>query len=284
MILVICGPTGVGKTKLSIELAKRYNAIIINADATQVYRELDIGSAKVTLEEMAEVKHYLIDIASPDEIYTVYDYQRDFRKLIADNKDKNIIVVGGSNLYIMAGLYDYEFAPRNDIDLSKYTNEELYEKVKKIDPNTKIHINNRVRLENFLKTEKINSTEPSLLYNALFIGLTTERKVLYEKINNRVCQMIKDGLVDEVKKLYQKYPDSKILHSAIGYKEIIAYLNKEITREEAIELIKKNSRHYAKRQYTWMNNKMNITWFETNYDNFNQTIESVDSYIKRKSN
>lgn len=284
MILVICGPTGVGKTKLSIELAKRYNAIIINADATQVYRGLDIGSAKISLKEMDGVKHYLIDIVSPDEIYTVYDYQKDFRKLIEDNKDKNIIVVGGSNLYIMAGLYDYEFAKRKDLDLSKYTNKELYEKVKQIDPNTKIHINNRVRLENFLQTEKINSTEPSLLYNAEFIGLTTKRDVLYEKINNRVQQMIKDGLVDEVKALYQKYPNSRILHSAIGYKEIIAYLNKEITLEEAIDLIKKNSRHYAKRQYTWMNNKMNITWFETNYEDFNQTIESVDSYIKRKEN
>lgn len=284
MILVICGPTGVGKTKLSIELAKRYNAIIINADATQVYRGLDIGSAKVSLKEMDGVKHYLIDIVSPDEIYTVYDYQKDFRKLIEDNKDKNIIVVGGSNLYIMAGLYDYEFAPRKDLDLSKYTNEELYEKVKEIDSNTKIHLNNRVRLENFLKTEKINSHEPSLLYNAEFIGLTTKREVLYEKINNRVLQMIKEGLVEEVRNLYQKYPNSRILHSAIGYKEIIAYLNQEITLEEAIDLIKKNSRHYAKRQYTWMNNKMNITWFETNYDDFNQTIENVDSYIKRKEN
>lgn len=284
MILVVTGPTGVGKTKLSISLAKKYNAIIINADATQIYKELDIGSAKVTNEEKEGIKHYLLDIKSPLEDYSVSDYQKDLRNLLNKYNDKNIIIVGGTGLYITAGLYDYEFKEHEIQDLSKFSNEELYKMCLDIDKNMDIHVNNRVRLENFIKRNGNKHKEPKLLYNAIFIGLTTDREILYKRINNRVDEMINKGLIDEVKYLYNKYKDSNILKRAIGYKEIINYINNEITLEEAAYLIKKNSRHYAKRQYTWFNNKMNIKWFNTNFNDFNKTINEVIDYIEKEVN
>ncbi len=279
MIIAVVGPTGVGKTKLSIELAKKYKGIIINVDATQIYKGLDIGSAKVTEEEKSGIKHYLLDIKNPDEDYSVADFQKDARKIIEDNKDKNIILVGGTGLYLKALLYDYHFQKFKSVDYSKFSNEELLEMCKEIDPNVDIHINNRVRLENYLKREGKCEKSSQLLYDVKFIGLTTDRNILYNKINKRVDEMFKLGLVDEVKDLYNKYPDSKILKRAIGYKEVIAYLKGELSLEEAKDLIKKNSRHYAKRQYTWFNNQMPIKWFQTNYDNFAKTLEEIINYL-----
>lgn len=280
MILVICGPTGVGKTKLSILLAKRYNGIIINADACQFYRGMDIGTAKIKESEKEGIKHYLIDNLTINDEYNIWDFQKAGRKIIEDNKDKNIIIVGGSGLYLSALLYDYKYKKQKDIDLSQYSNEELYEKVIKKNPEANIDQFNRRRLENYLKTENINIRKPKLLYDALFIGLTTDRDFLYSRIDARVDEMLQNGLVNEVKKLYTINPDSRILNSAIGYKEVIKYLNNELTLAECINLIKKNSRHYAKRQYTWFNNKMDIKWFNTNYNNFNLTADEVVNYIE----
>ena len=245
MIIVVCGPSGVGKTKMSIELAKYYNGIIINADATQIYKELDIGSSKVKPSETEGIKHYMIDIKSPIEEYNVFEYQKDTRKILLDNADKNIIIVGGTGLYINALLYDYKF----DID----------------NPS-------RDKTTNHAKE----------LYKAYYIGLTTDRKILYNRINSRVDEMVREGLIIEVKKLYGKYPYSKILHSAIGYKELIKYFNNELTLDESIELIKKNTRHYAKRQYTWFNNKLDVNWFNVDYDNFNNTVKDVIDYLNSK--
>lgn len=280
MILVICGPTGVGKTKLSILLAKRYNGIIINADACQFYQGMDIGTAKIKESEKEGIKHYLIDNLTINDEYNIWDFQKEGRKIIEDNKDKNIIIVGGSGLYLSALLYDYKYKKQKEIDLSKYSNEELYEKVIKINPEANIDQFNRRRLENYLKTGNVNAEKPKLLYDALFIGLTTDRNFLYNKIDTRVDEMLKNGLINEVKKLYTINPNSRILNSAIGYKEVIKYLNNEISLDECINLIKKNSRHYAKRQYTWFNNKMNIKWFNTNYNNFNLTTDEVVNYIE----
>lgn len=280
MILVICGPTGVGKTKLSILLAKRYNGIIINADACQFYQGMDIGTAKIKESEKEGIKHYLIDNLTINDEYNIWDFQKAGRKIIEDNKDKNIIIVGGSGLYLSALLYDYKYKKQKDIDLSQYSNEELYEKVIKINPEANIDQFNRRRLENYLKTENINIRKPKLLYDALYIGLTTDRDFLYSRIDARVDEMLQNGLVNEVKKLYTINPDSRILNSAIGYKEVIKYLNNELTLAECINLIKKNSRHYAKRQYTWFNNKMDIKWFNTNYNNFNLTVDEVVNYIE----
>ena len=279
MIIAVVGPTGVGKTKLSIALAKKYNGIIINVDATQIYKELDIGSAKVTKNEKSGVKHYLLDIKAPNEDYSVADFQKDARRIISENKDKNIILVGGTGLYLKALLYDYHFQEFKSVDYSKFSNEELLAMCQKINPNVDIHINNRVRLENYLKREGKSEKSSQLLYDVKFIGLTTNRNILYEKINKRVDEMFNSGLINEVKDLYNKYPNSKILMRAIGYKEVIAYLKGELSLEDAKELIKKNSRHYAKRQYTWFNNQMPVKWFQTNYDNFDETIKEVINYI-----
>ncbi len=281
MIIVIVGPTGVGKTKLSIELAKYYKASIINADAVQIYKDLNIGSAKVTEAEKEGIKHYLLDIKNLDEEYSVCDYQRDARRIINDNLNQNIIFCGGTGLYISAALMDYRFY-EDDLNLTydEYSNEELYELVLKKDNNSKIDKNNRIRMIRFLNKKNIELVEPKLLYkNVIFIGLTTSRDKLYEVINKRVDKMFNDGLIDEVRRLYNKNKNSKILNRAIGYKEVIKYLEQEIDLEEAKELIKKNSRHYAKRQYTWFNNKMNIKWFNVNYDNFLETINEIKRYI-----
>jgi len=281
MIICVVGPTGVGKTKLSIMLAKKYNGIIINADACQVYKELNIGTAKIKEEEKEDVEHFLFDIKSPKEEYSVSHYQSDLRCLLKKYKDRNIILVGGTGLYLTAGLYDYQFSPIKKEDYSAYSNEELYEKCKNIDKSLKIDINNRRRLENYLNREDKIVRLPKLLYDKVyFIGLTTDRNILYERINNRVDEMISDGLVEEVKKLYEKYGNVRILRSAIGYKEIIKFLNNEISLEEAIEEIKKNSRHYAKKQYTWFNNKMNIKWFNTNFKKFEKTYDKVIDYLE----
>ena len=282
MILAIVGPTGVGKTKLSIELAKKYDAIIVNCDAMQVYKGLDIGTAKVTDQEKENIPHYLFDIKEVSEEYTVYDYQKDARKIIEENKDKNIIFVGGTGLYLKAALYDYRFTEETTKDdYSKLSLEELYKLVLKKDPNTKIHPNNRVRLERFLNKKLIDHPEPKPLYKHLIIGLTTNRDILYERINNRVDVMISNGLLDEVKYYYDKNIKTKPLTGGIGYKELYKYFDNEYSLEEAIDKIKQNSRHYAKRQYTFFNNQLDVKWFDTDFNNFNNTIKEVENYIEQ---
>ncbi len=281
MILCIVGPTGVGKTKLSVALAKHYNAIIVNADSMQVYKDLNIGTAKVTEEEKEGIEHLLFDIVEPTDMYTVYDYQRDLRKILDNNKNRNIIIVGGTGLYIKAGLYNYIFETENNIN-NKYdelTNKELYDLVLKKDKDCNIHINNRKRLIRFLnKTETIQDKD-KLLYDVKFIGLTTDRQTLYERINKRVDIMIENGLLEEVKSLYDRNIRSKAILTGIGYKELYEYYDGKISLDNAIELIKQRSRHYAKRQYTWFNNQMDINWFNVDFDNFNNTVNDVIKFI-----
>ena len=278
MVLAIVGPTGVGKTKMSIELAKYYNAIIINVDAMQIYKDMNIGTAKITEEEKEGIKHFLFDKCNLDEEYSVYNYQQDARAIIEDNKDKNIILVGGTGLYLKALLYDYKFNEPNKKDYESLSNEELLKLVKKQDPNTDIHLNNRRRLISYLSIPKTKNSNQKVI-DALIIGLTTNRDNLYNIINNRVDKMIDNGLLEEAKILYNKYPHSRALNTAIGYKELNRYFNKEITLEEAIDLIKLNSRHYAKRQYTFFNNQFDIKWFDTDYNNFNNTVNKVKKFV-----
>lgn len=286
MIIVVAGPTGVGKTKMSVELAKKYNAIVVNADSMQVYKELNIGTAKVTEEEKQGVPHLLFDIVEPTDMYSVYDYQRDLRKILTDNKDKNIVIVGGTGLYIKAGLYNYEFTEENE-EPEQYddlSNEELLEKVKELDPDTDIHVNNRKRLVRRLNKKGEEHIVDTLLYPSIFIGLTTDRDTLYERINKRVDIMVKDGLLDEVKTLYDKNIRSKAIMTGIGYKELYDYFDGNCTLEEALDLIKQRSRRYAKRQYTWFNNQMDIEWFNVDFNDFNNTIKEVENYINKKAN
>lgn len=284
MILCIVGPTGVGKTKLSVELAKKYNGIIINVDAMQVYIGMNIGTAKIKEEEKEGSPHYLFDIKDVKENYTVFDYQKDARKIIEKNQDKNIIFVGGTGLYLKACLYSYEFN-KEEYSMKSYdklTNEEVYELAKKKDPNMNIHLHNRKRLIRFLNKENIEIPAAKPLYNAIYIGLTCERNMLYERINKRVDLMFNEGLEKEVRLFYDQKINSKALSTAIGYKELFRYFDGEITLDEAKDLIKKNSRHYAKRQYTWFNNQMDITWFNVDFDNFNNIVQEVEKYINEK--
>lgn len=290
MIIVITGPTAVGKTKLSIELAKKINGEIINADSTQIFKNLDIATAKVTKEEKENIPHYLIDIKDINENYTVYDYQLDARKKIKEilEKNKTPILVGGTGLYIKATLYDYKFNEETiKNDYSNYTNDELYEKLLKINPNTEIHKNNRKRIEreldkysnNEIKEEKTNK----ILYDTIFIGLTTNREILYDRINKRVDIMIENGLLEEAKKIYDTNIRTKAVLTPIGYKELFDYFDNKCSLDEAIELIKQRSRRYAKRQYTWNNHQFNLKWFNVNFDNFDETINEVVNYIGVKN-
>jgi len=286
-IIVIVGPTGTGKTKLSIELAKIYNAVIINADSTAIYKEPLIATAKVTEEEKEGIPHYMLDLVSLEEEYTIYDYQKEGRellnKLISENK--NIIIVGGSGLYIKALLYDYklEETKTKRVDYSNYTNQELKKIADEIDVNNGIHSNNRQRLERYItyyketgnKISKNNGINKKL-YDFKLIGLTIDRETLYKKTNSRVDKMFENGLLEEAKKL-KKY---KNFTNIIGYRELNEYFNNNLTLEEAKELMKQNTRHYAKRQFTWFKNQMNdIVWFNVDYDNFNNTINEIKKYL-----
>ena len=285
LIIVIAGPTGVGKTKLSIELAKKYNAEIINADSVQVYKDIDIASAKVTEEEKEGIVHHLLDIVPYDKTYTVYDYQKDARKILDEllSQNKNVIIVGGTGLYIKALLYDYRFITEDEEELN-LSNEELLDEIYKMDPDSDVDVNNDRRLVREyanLKSGVDNTLGDNLLYdNVYFIGLTTDRDILYDRINKRVDIMVQNGLIEEAKKFYELNHDVKSLKTVIGYKELFEYFDGNMSLDEALDLIKQRSRKYAKRQYTFFNNKMNIKWFDVDFSNFDNTINEVEEYIK----
>lgn len=287
-IILIVGPTGAGKTKVSIELAKKYNAEIINADSTQIYKEPIIMTAKIKEEEKEGIVHHLMDFVSLDDDYTIFDYQKDGRsilnKLISENK--NIIIVGGSGLYIKALLYNYnlEETEIKRIDYTKYTNEQLKSMADDIDINNNIHVNNRQRLERYItyfkstgktisKTDDINKK----VYDFITIGLNATREELYKKIDDRVEEMFNEGALEEAKKLRHLKNFSNI----IGFRELNMYFNNEISLEEAKELIKRNTRRYAKRQYTWFKNQMDdIIWVDVDYNNFNNTLNEINRILK----
>ena len=284
-IIVIVGPTGVGKTSLSLSLAKNYNAEIINIDAMQIYKEMNIGTAKIM--DTKGIPHHLLSIRSVSEPYSVYEYQKDARKILDEfiKNNKNVIIVGGSGLYVKALLYDYKFDVENDNNqYDNLSNEDIYTEIKELNNEVDIHINNRkrlVRMLNKLKNNnKLDNNGDTLLYdNVYFIGLSTDRTTLYKRIDERVDEMVKEGLIEEVKSLYDKNIKTIPINTAIGYKELYKYFDSKISKEDAIDLIKKNSRHYAKRQYTWFNNKMNIKWFDVDFNNFENTIKEVIKYI-----
>lgn len=289
-IIVIVGPTGVGKTACSIHLAHKYNAEVINADSTGVYKEPLIATAKVTEEEKDGVIHHMLDLVSLDDDFTLYDYQVKGRKVLDDliSQNKNVIIVGGSGLYIKALLYDYKLDKTDNIrvDYSKYTNQELKNMADKIDKNNNIHVNNRQRLERYItyykqtgKTIKKTNDINKKLYNFDIIGLKSDKETLYKRMNDRVDIMFKSGLLDEAKKL----KDKKNFNNIIGYKELNQYFNGSISLDEAIDLIKQNTRRYSKRQFTWFNNQMkDIKWFDVNYNDFNETIKEIDIYLQEK--
>ena len=292
-VIVILGPTGVGKTKVSIEIAKKYNGEIINADSMQVYKELNIGTAKIMESEKEGIPHHLFDIKSIYEDYSIYDYQKDAREKIEEitKRGKLPILVGGTGLYIKSALYDYKLDYSGSInnydDLSL---DELYDKLILIDKEIdgKIDKNNRRRLVNAINyyekngTSIIDNKTNDLLYNALFIGITTDREVLYENINKRVDKMIDDGLVDEVKSFYDRKVYTKPLTGGIGYRELYEYFDGKVSFLDAVDNIKKNSRRYAKKQYTFFNNQIPVSWVYTDYSDFNVFVDNICHIIDEK--
>ena len=281
MLIVIVGPTGSGKTSLAIRLADFYNAPIINADAFQIYQDMNIGTAKIARNDKYYEKHYLLDIVKPNQSYSVKQYQEDFRRVYLDLKKQhqNIIVCGGTGLYIKAALYDYEFEDEKEADVSDLdgmSNEDLYELLKKLDikATKTIHMNNRKRVIRAIqiarthdvnKSEGIDKQEHNFFFKdetIKFLFLNPNRENLYANINTRVDQMMDNGLVDEVKELLKKYELSLTAKAAIGYKEVIDYLNEKCSLDECVELIKKRTRNYAKRQVTFFKHQLPCLEFD----------------------
>lgn len=288
-IIVIVGPTGVGKTKLSIELAKRLDAEIINGDSVAIYRGLDIGSAKPTIEEREGIIHHLFDIRDVWEDYSVFDYQKDARRLIDEinSRGKRIIIVGGTGLYIKAALYDYKFTEGTiSNDYNDLSNEELMNKIADYNISFDVHINNRQRLVRLLNKlenkEEFSQNKDEALYPIRVIGLTTDREYLYERINKRVDLMIENGLLDEVNNLKEFYKTSRILNSGIGYKEFVGYFKGDFSLDEVINLIKQDSRRFAKRQYTFFKHQFDVEWYDVNFNDFSVTINEIYNDINKK--
>ena len=289
-IRVIVGPTGVGKTKLSVELAKKLDAEIINGDSVSIYKELNIGSAKPNLEERENIPHHLMDIKEVTEDYTVFDYQKDARKKIEDitSRGKRVIIVGGTGLYIKAALYQYQFTEGTTYkEYDDLTNEQILEKIKEYEVEYLPEVQNRKRLVRLLNKleneEEITYDKDECLYPIRVIGLTCDRELLYQRINSRVDEMIKNGLLEEVESLKDKYSSSRILNSGIGYKEFVDYFNQTKDLNTVIEEIKQNSRRYAKRQYTFFKHQFHTNWYETDFNHFENTIQNVYEDIKKEA-
>ena len=289
-VIVIVGPTAVGKTALSIAIAKQLKGEIINADSTQVYKYMNIATAKATPEEQEGIPHHLLDIKELEEDYSVYDFQKDVRKKIQEihQRGKMPILVGGTGFYIKAALYDYQFDHEEvKENYEDYTTEELYQQLLQEDPQTEIHPHNRKRIERALTYIK-NHHQPysekekteTCLYDVTWIGLTTDRETLYNRINKRVDVMLQNGLLEEAKMIYSTGIRSKAVMTPIGYKELFPYFDGDSSLEECIDKIKQHSRNYAKRQYTWFRNQMDIMWYDVDFNNFSNTIQKVLQDIK----
>ncbi|MDY3060507.1 MAG: tRNA (adenosine(37)-N6)-dimethylallyltransferase MiaA [Fusobacterium sp.] len=290
--LVIAGPTGVGKTDLSIKLAKLLNADIISADSAQIYKGMDIGTAKITAEEMQGVKHYMLDVVEPIKKYSVGDYQTAVDNILneKERENKNIILTGGTGLYIGSITEGLSDLPAGDPvlreELLKLNSEELYKKLMELDPQAAedIHINNRRRVERAVEVCLLTGDKFSVLskkniknnnYNFLKVALERDREYLYERINLRVDIMLEKGLEQEVRALYEKYGENLRKINIIGYTELIEYFNGQVSYEEAVENIKRNSRRYAKRQFTWFKNDPTYVWFDLDKLSEEEIINSI---------
>ena len=284
-VIVICGPTASGKTALSIELAKQINGEIVSCDSMQIYKDMDIGTAKPTIDEMQGIKHYLIDFVLPDQRYSVADYKNDAKKAIKEilEKGKTPIIVGGTGLYVDSLIYEIEYQNikfdeeyRNKLE--RIADEEgldkLYEEAKKIDEKAieKISKNDRKRILRILEIyhatgknktqQEIESRKKEVEYDYHVYALNWNREKLYERINKRVDIMIDQGLIEEVKNVYEKYSEFPTAMQGLGYKEVVEYLENKLTKEEMIEKIKQETRRYAKRQMTWFRKNKQTIWLD----------------------
>ncbi|MGL5369232.1 MAG: tRNA (adenosine(37)-N6)-dimethylallyltransferase MiaA [Cetobacterium somerae] len=293
--IVIAGPTGVGKTELSIKLAKALNAEIISADSAQVYEEMNIGTAKIEEDEMQGIVHHMIDVVEPIKKYSVGDYQRKVDDILNSNEEKNVLLVGGTGLYIDSVVRGLSALPESDLAIrEKLMNEDgdkLFEILKEIDPESaeSIHPNNKRRVERAVEVFYQTGEKFSILskknikgnnFKFLKVALERDREHLYDRINLRVEIMMQNGLLEEVRYLYEKYGDVLKKINIIGYSELISYINQELTLEDAKELIKKNSRNYAKRQFTWFKNDHEYIW----YDLDKMTQDEIFSDILQRFN
>lgn len=295
--LVIAGPTGVGKTDLSIKLAKLMKADIISADSAQIYKGLNIGTAKITPEDMQGIKHYMIDVAEPVKKYNVGDYQKNVDNILKEKEKekKNIILTGGTGLYISSITEGLSSLPTGDLALReefmKKDIDELYEELTTVDPAAAldIHKNNRRRVERALEVFKLTGEKFSILskknikgnnYSFLKIALERDRDILYERINMRVEIMIEKGLVKEVKELYKEYGENLRKINIIGYTQLIDYFNNSCTFEEAVENIKRDSRRYAKRQFTWFKNDPSYIWYDLDKMSEEEILDKITAELK----
>lgn len=306
-VAVIIGPTAVGKTKLSIDLAKALNGEIISGDSMQIYRTMDIGTAKVTKEEMDGIPHYMVDIKNPEDSFSVAEFQERVRKHIREitERGKLPIIVGGTGLYIQSVLFDYQFTDDAGDNIYREQMEKLalergveyvHKKLQEVDPESaeRIHANNVRRviraLEIFHTTgekmsDQLEKQENELLYDVSLIGLTMDREMLYDRINLRVDIMMDQGLLEEVEGLYNRGIRDCQSIQAIGYKEIYDYFEDRVSLEEAVSQLKTNSRRYAKRQLTWFHNKMDVTWFDvTGGEKTSEILRYIEGKLQLKSN
>ncbi|WP_340299009.1 tRNA (adenosine(37)-N6)-dimethylallyltransferase MiaA [Staphylococcus coagulans] len=308
-IVVIVGPTASGKTELGVELAKEINGEVISGDSMQVYRGMDIGTAKVTESEMQGIPHHLINILNPDQTYSAYDFQQQARALITDitARGKTPIIVGGTGLYIQSVIYDYQFdkeevspevaekVQQKMEELKSYSNEALHEYLGTFDPQSfaDIHPNNRQRVERaisyYLTTKKVlsnrkKSTQLTENYDTLLIGIEMSRDTLYVRINKRVDIMLFHGLLDEVQELIELGYESCQSMQAIGYKEIIPVVHNEIELNEAVDQLKQHSRNYAKRQMTWFKNKLNVHWLDREKMSLTSMLSELKTLINKRRN
>ena len=304
-LLVIIGPTAVGKTKLSIDLAQRYNGEIISGDSMQVYKGMDIGTAKISMNEMQGIPHHLIDIKEPNEPFSAAEFQARANEVIADihSRGKLPIIVGGTGLYIQSVIYDYQFSEaQSDPAYREQLESEVVEKgiehvmskLRTIDPESadRIHPNNVRRVIRALEiyhctgvtmSQQLLSQPDEMKYETALIGLTMDRDILYDRINQRVNLMVEQGLFTEVEYFYQHGLRDCQSIQAIGYKELYEYLEGKISQNEAVESIKQNSRRYAKRQLTWFRNKMAVDWFDmTEIEKFSEKRDEISEFIAGK--
>ena len=296
--IVIAGPTGVGKTKISIDLASELNAEIISSDSAQVYRGLNIGTAKIREEEKEGIKHHLIDIVEPVSKYSVGNFEKDVNKILNQNSEKNFLLVGGTGLYLNSVTNGLSILPEADKKTREYLttldNQTLLELALKYDKEAtkEIHPNNRVRLERvvevFLLTgQKFSELSKKNIKNNNFkflkIALERDRENLYDRINKRVDIMFAQGLVDEVKNLYKIYGDKLYSLNIIGYNEIIDYINAKISLDEAAYQIKLNSRHYAKRQFTWFKADKEYQWFNLDRISEQEIVKTIYTLFNIKA-
>jgi len=296
-VIIIAGPTACGKTKFSVEAAKKFGGEIISSDSMQIYKKMDIGTAKVTIDEMQGIRHHLLDIVCPDEDYSVANFQKDAKEAINDiiSRGKIPVVVGGTGLYIHSLICDVDFTQTKGDNsfrdsLNEKSCEELYEMLLSLDKDAaeRIHKNDKKRL--IRRLEILNDPEnskdfdfrkPNDEYNFINICLDMPRDILYDRINKRVDLMLEEGLLAEVEDIVREYGKKGIAMQAIGYKEIIAYFDGECSLESAVDTIKQSSRRYAKRQLTWFRREQNFKWFDiSEYDTYQEFLDDAIKYIE----